>query len=73
LGAEMLVDSRKTLITDKRFDSNESNTRFANHVFVRLVAMGRTFTKVDFRYTFLMPVILGTVNSIPAILLAAGS
>jgi hypothetical protein len=51
LRVEMLVDSRKTLITDKRFDSDESNARFANHVFVRLVAMGRTFTKVDFRYT----------------------
>ena len=48
----MLVDSRKIVITDKRFDSDESNTRYPNHVFVRLVVMGRTFTKVDFRYTF---------------------
>jgi len=48
----MLVDSRKTLITDQRFASDESNARFANHVFIRLVAMGRKFTKVDFRYTF---------------------
>ena len=47
----MLVDSRKTLITDQRFASDESNSRFSNHVFIRLVAMGRTFTKVDFKYT----------------------
>jgi hypothetical protein len=48
----MLIDSNKTVITDQRFDSDESNTRFTNHVFVRLVAMGRIFTKVNFRYTF---------------------
>jgi hypothetical protein len=60
-------------MTDQRFDSNESNTRFLNHVFVRLVAMWRTFTKVDFRYTFLMHVILETAGSIRAILPAAGS
>ena len=47
----MLIDSNKTVITDQRFDSDESNTRFTNHVFVRLVAMGRIFTKVNFRYT----------------------
>jgi Pentapeptide repeats (9 copies) len=48
----MLINSNKTVITDQRFDSDESNTHFSNHVFVRLVAMGRTFTKVNFRYTF---------------------
>ena len=70
---EMLIDSNKTVITDQRFDSDESNTRFTNHVFVRLVAMGRIFTKVNFRYTFFEPVILETAGSIRAILLGAGS
>jgi hypothetical protein len=49
---EMLVDSGKTIITDRKFDSDELGSRFANHVFIRLVAMAKTFTKVDFRYTF---------------------
>ena len=52
LRAEMLINSNKTVITDQRFDSDESNSRFSNHVFVRLVAIGRIFTKVNFRYTF---------------------
>ena len=49
LRVEMLVDSKKTLITDKRFDSDESNARFANHVFVRLVAMGANIYKGRFQ------------------------
>src|SRR5271170_1288995 len=48
----MLVSSKKTVVTDHKFASDESSSRFSNHVFVRLVAVGRTFTKVDFRYTF---------------------
>ena len=51
-GTDMLTDSRKVIVTDQRFDADESNTRFSNHVFVRLVAMRRTFTRVDFKYTF---------------------
>jgi len=47
----MLASSRKTVVTDQKFDSDESNSRFSNYVFVRLVAMGRTFKKVDFKYT----------------------
>src|ERR1700746_3698700 len=52
LGAEMLVSTGKTVVTDRKFDSDESTSRFSNHVFVRLVAVGRTFDRVDFRYTF---------------------
>ncbi len=48
----MLVDSRKTVVTDQKFDSDESNSRFSNHVFIRLVARGKTFLKVDFKYSF---------------------
>jgi hypothetical protein len=44
LRTEMLVSSNKTVVTDYKFDSDESNSRFSNHVFVRLVAVGRTFT-----------------------------
>lgn len=45
----MLVSSGKTIITDQKFDSDESNSRFSNYVFIRLVAGRRTFTKVDFK------------------------
>ena len=47
----MLVNSGKLVVTDQKFDSDESNSRFTNHVFSRLVAVGRTFKNVDFRYT----------------------
>jgi uncharacterized protein YjbI with pentapeptide repeats len=48
----MLVSSGKTVVTDQKFDSDKSGCGFSNYVFVRLVAMGKTFTKVNFRYTF---------------------
>jgi hypothetical protein len=47
----MLSGSGKTVVTDQKFDSNESNSRFLNYVFIRLVAVHKTFTKVDFRYS----------------------
>jgi hypothetical protein len=47
----MLVSSGKTVVTDQRFDSDESGSKFLNYVFVRLVAMDQKFKKVDFRYT----------------------
>jgi hypothetical protein len=47
----MLVDSGKTVITDQKFDVDQSKARYSNYVFIRLVAMGKTFKRVDFRYT----------------------
>jgi Pentapeptide repeats (9 copies) len=47
----MLVASGKVVKTDQRFDVDEANSRFTNHVFVRLVAMRKSFTGVDFRYS----------------------
>ena len=52
----MLVASGKTIKTDLKFDSDESNSRFMNHVFVRLVAMRKKFTKVDFRYSLIVAI-----------------
>jgi len=48
----MLVESGKKILTDQKFDSNESNSKFRNCVFVRAVATRKTFTKVDFKYSF---------------------
>lgn len=47
----MLVTSGKKIITDQKFDSDQSNAQYANHIFIRLVAKKRYFTNVDFRYT----------------------
>ena len=46
-----LVRSNRVTETDKRIIGDVSNSKFANHLFVRLVAKGRRFTKVDFQYT----------------------
>lgn len=35
---------------DQRFASDESNVEYSNHLFVRLVAKDKTFSKVDFKY-----------------------
>ena len=48
----MLIPSGKKIKTDEKFDSDEANSRFMNHVFVRLVAMRKKFTRVDFRYSY---------------------
>lgn len=47
----MLVDSGRQLLADKKFDSNESDVRFINYLFVRVIARKRTFKNVNFRYT----------------------
>lgn len=47
----MLVNSGKTVVIDQKFDNDEIKSRFINYVFIRLVAIDRRFTKVDFRYT----------------------
>lgn len=35
---------------DHRFDADENNSQYMHHLFVRLSAKNKTFTKVDFRY-----------------------
>lgn len=47
----MLPDSNRIIQTDKKFDADVSNGQFANQLFVRLVAKGKRFTNVDFKYT----------------------
>jgi hypothetical protein len=46
-----LVSSGKNEKKDQKFDDNEESSNFSNIAFVRLVAKGKTFTRVDFRYT----------------------
>lgn len=47
----MLVPSGKTVICDHKFDADETDSRYANYVFLRLVAMRKRFERVDFRYS----------------------
>jgi len=47
------MHSPNTLVVrceDRRFNENESNHSYQHHLFIRLVAKDRSFTKVDFRY-----------------------
>ena len=48
----MLIDNNKIIHTDKKFDSDVSNERYSNHLFVRLVATKKRFINVDFKYSF---------------------
>ncbi len=47
----MYTDSGKNPLQDKRFEEDESASRYLGHVFIRLSAKGRKFTNVDFRYS----------------------
>jgi len=49
--APVLADSNRVQQIDKKFDADVSDREFANQMFVRLVAKGRRFTKVDFKYS----------------------
>jgi uncharacterized protein YjbI with pentapeptide repeats len=46
----MLVNSGRQIETDKKFDTDVSSTAIQNRLFIRLIAKGKSFTKVDFRY-----------------------
>lgn len=48
----MLTANGKQISTDEKFDSDAADVRLTNYVFVRLVAKRRTFTNVDFKYSF---------------------
>lgn len=47
-----LVSSGKQLSVDQKFAGNVGESKYANHVFTRLVAKDKRFTKVNFRYSF---------------------
>ena len=47
----MLINSGRQLANDKKFDSDLVDQKFVNHLFLRLVARKRSFTRVDFKYT----------------------
>lgn len=47
----MLSESNRRDATDKKFDSNVTDCKFLNYLFVRLVAKKRHFTNVDFRFS----------------------
>lgn len=47
----MLVSSGKTTSVDQKFDSDVENSKFENYLFTRVVAKGRKFSKVSFRYS----------------------
>jgi uncharacterized protein YjbI with pentapeptide repeats len=47
----MLTDSGRKTETDRKFAADVSNVAFSNRLFVRLVAKGKSFSQVDFKYT----------------------
>jgi Pentapeptide repeats (9 copies) len=47
----MTSSSERKHHTDEKFDSDVSNAEFRNRFFVRLVAKGKRFEKVDFKYS----------------------
>ncbi len=47
----MLKDSTRVQFIDKWFDGDEAKSNFTNHMFTRLIAKGRRFTCVDFKYS----------------------
>jgi|SRR5882724_6030152 len=46
-----LTTSNRTEVKDQRVTADISNASLSNGLFVRLVAKGKTFTKVDFKYS----------------------
>jgi uncharacterized protein YjbI with pentapeptide repeats len=47
----MLTESNRVEQKDKKFDADVSDDSYINHLFIRLVAKGKRFTNVDFKYT----------------------
>jgi len=47
----MLADSKRVEEKDKTFTEDVTDGRYSNYLFTRLIAKGRRFTKVDFKYT----------------------
>ena len=51
LGQHVLTNSGVTHQIDKRFETDVYDAQFTNQIFLRLVAKGRRFTRVDFKYS----------------------
>jgi hypothetical protein len=47
----MLVQNNKPEIKDQKFDSNETDSKFNNHLFIRVVGKKIKFSNVDFKYS----------------------
>jgi hypothetical protein len=47
----MLADSKRVEEKDKTFTEDVTDGKYSNYLFTRLIAKGRRFTKVDFKYT----------------------
>lgn len=50
---DIFIDSNRTSVADKKIDQDVSGIELQNHLFLRLVAKGKKFTKVNFRYSIL--------------------
>jgi uncharacterized protein YjbI with pentapeptide repeats len=48
---EMLTDSKRVHQVDKKIDENIVDSKFVNHLFLRLVAKNKQFARVDFKYS----------------------
>lgn len=46
-----LANSNREHIVDQRFDTDVSNVQYINKLFLRIVAKGKRFENVDFKYT----------------------
>jgi hypothetical protein len=49
---EKLTESGRTISVDKKFHRDVDGGKYSNVLFTRLVAKDRSFTKVNFRYSF---------------------
>jgi hypothetical protein len=47
----MLSESNRVHQVDKKFDTDVSNEKFTNQLFIRLIALKKQFTKIDFSYS----------------------
>lgn len=47
----MMSNSGRVHLTDQNFDADVAEKQFINHLFIRLVAKGTRFVKVDFKYS----------------------
>ncbi|MBD2312971.1 pentapeptide repeat-containing protein [Desertifilum sp. FACHB-1129] len=47
----MLSESNRVHQVDKKFDTDVSNEEFKNQLFIRLIALKKQFTKIDFSYS----------------------
>lgn len=47
----MLSDSDREHLVDKKFGTDVADEKFVNKLFIRLVALDKKFTKVDFKYS----------------------